>query len=312
MPLPVLLDTDTGVDDALALILALRSPELSVKAITTVGGNVEVRHCTRNVLRILETMGLSDKPLVAQGEGKPLRRKLFTAPEVHGKDGLGNSGRWSPARRSNVGDAVDTILTLCDKFSGKLVIIALGPLTNIARAWLKKPATLMKVKRIITMGGAFRVPGNTGPVSEFNYYVDPEAAHQLLNSGLPITLVPLDLTQQIVLMKSELEYRARRRSNRLSRFVLRFMRLYMRYHRKTEGFLGAFLHDPITVSVAIDPGLFRTQRVFVQVETKSDLTRGMTIGDFRKKSGARGAAVQVALRMDKERFLKLFHERLWS
>lgn len=312
MPLPVLLDTDAGVDDALALILALRSPELSVKAITTVGGNVEVRHCTRNVLRILETMGLSGKLLVAQGNGKPLRRKLFTAPEVHGKDGLGNSGRWSSAGLSTVGQAVHTILALCEGFPGKLVIIALGPLTNIARAWLKRPATLMKVKRIIIMGGAFRVPGNTGPVSEFNFYVDPEAANLLLNSGLPITLVPLDLTQQIVLMRSELEYRARRRSNRLSKFVLRFTRLYMRYHQKTEGFLGAFLHDPIAVSVAIDRELFRTQRASVQVETKGDLTRGMTIGDFRKKSGVRRKAVDVALRIDKERFLTLFHERLWS
>ncbi len=249
-------------------------------------------------------------PQVAQGATKPLRRELFTAPEVHGRDGLGNLGRWIPGQRRSKGNAVETILAACERFPRRLTVIALGPLTNIARALLKKPAALKKVKRIITMGGAFRVPGNTGPVAEFNYYVDPEAADVVLSSGLPITLVPLDLTQQIVLMRSEMEYRAGRRSSPMARFVLRFTRSYMQYHQKTEGFFGAFLHDPIAVSVAINPRLIRAQRARVRVETEGSLTRGMTITDFRQKPVS--PAVDVALRIERDQFLKLFHERVWS
>ncbi len=162
------------------------------------------------------------------------------------------------------------------------------------------------------MGGAFRVPGNTGPVAEFNYFVDPDAAHVLLNTGLPITVVPLDLTHQIVLMRREMERRAKLETGNLTSTILRFTKFYMQYHRTTEGFYGAYLHDPIAVAVAIDPTLVRVRSVHVDVETEGQHTRGMTVADFRKLPRQHERTVNVALTLNRERFLKLFHERLWK
>ena len=315
MARPVLIDTDTGVDDALALILALRSRELSVKAITTVAGNVEVGKCTRNALAILHLLGVADKPAVSEGAQKPLCRPLFRAPEVHGTDGLGNARRYilaSSTPRKCEQSAAKTIVDHCRSFGNKLVIVALGPLTNLALAWKKNPEAMMKVGRIISMGGAFRVPGNTGPVAEFNYYVDPEAAHLLLNSGLRITIVPLDVTEQIVLMRKELEYRAARRAGRVAKAILRFTKSYMKYHEMTEGFNGGYLHDPLAVAVAIQPDLVQTTRVHVDIETLGRYTRGMSLADFKNKLKRGKPTVEVASKVDRERFLRLFHERIWE
>jgi len=313
MPRPLLIDTDPGVDDALALILALQSPELSVKAITTVAGNVEVRKCTRNALRILHLLHPANPPIVAQGASKPLHRLLLTAPEVHGTDGLGNIALPVPSSTiKSSAHAVDVIIQCCREYAGKLIIVAIGPLTNLAMAWRKNPVALRRVRRVISMGGAFHVPGNTGPVAEFNYFVDPEAAHVLLQSGLPITLIPLDVTQQIVLMRKELEYRAKRRASALASAVLRFTRTYMQRHKKTQGFHGGYLHDPVAVAAAINYGLIQTKSASVDVETTGTLTRGMTVADFRSKTDPKRPSVDVALRIDRDRFFKLFHERLWQ
>jgi purine nucleosidase/pyrimidine-specific ribonucleoside hydrolase len=332
LPRPILIDTDTGVDDALALIVALRSPEVSVKAITTVAGNVEVEKCTRNVFRILRLLQLGETPIVAQGAKKPLHRPLFSAPEVHGHDGLGNFlMRLPPTAKKNPRGAVDVIIESCRRYAGRLTIVAIGPLTNLARAWKKDRTALRQVGRIVSMGGAFHVPGNTGPVAEFNYFVDPEAAHILLQSGLPITVVPLDVTQQLVLMRKEVEYRAKRRASALASAILLFTRPYMRYHKKAEGFDGAYLHDPIAVAAAIDRRLIQTRGVHVDVETSGSYTRGMTVADFRarvpfkpkaylrprrmslwlKPPAEKKPSVDIAVKIDRERFLKLFHERLW-
>ncbi|MCI0708048.1 MAG: nucleoside hydrolase [Ignavibacteriae bacterium] len=315
MPKPILIDTDTGVDDALALIVALRSPELAVRTITTVAGNVEVRKCTRNVLMLLELLHAGENITVAEGAPRPLKRKLFSAPEVHGKDGLGNitlHKKFPVSRRRVSLNGIEEIISFCKVHGKKGSIVALGPLTNIARAFLKNPAALRGIGSIVTMGGAFRVPGNTGPVAEFNYYVDPEAAHIVLNSGLPITVVPLDLTERIALMRKEFEYRASRRASPVANAVLRFTKLYMAYHKRTEGFNGGYAHDPIAVVVAIDPAIVSTRPVSVAVETSGELTRGMTVADFRKPRATKVRKVNVALSINREKFLKLFHERLWK
>lgn len=312
-PKPVLIDTDTGVDDALALILALRSPELSVKAITTVAGNIEVPKCTRNVQLILDLLQVQERPIVAQGAKRPMQRPLFTAPEVHGDDGLGNiSAILPPSRAGKPARAVDVILECCRRYGPKLTIVAIGPLTNLALAWNSDPRTMRRVGRVITMGGAFRVPGNTGPVAEFNYFVDPDAAHLVLNSGLPVTVIPLDVTHQVVLMRKEMEYRAKRRASKVAMTILEFTRHYMRYHLKTHGFNGGYLHDPIAVAAAIDPSLLRTRTVHVDVETEGAHTRGMTVADFHQRRTLDRNTVNVALTIDRERFLRLFHERLWK
>lgn len=302
---PIIIDTDAGVDDALALILALRSPEVSVEAITTVAGNVDVEKCTRNVAHILDLLQPVSTPLIAQGSRRPLKRKLVTAPEVHGRDGLGNIGSKERVRVKR--NAVEVILDCCRKFGNKLTIVALGPLTNLAKAIRKNLRTLKMSERIVSMGGALRVPGNTGPVAEFNYFVDPEAARLVLNSGLNVTVVPLDLTQQVVVMRREIEHRAKKRAGKVADFILRSTKHYMRYHMAPEGFNGGYLHDPITVASVIQPSLVQATRSGIDVETKGDLTRGMTVAE----SGKSGT-VDVATRIDKEAFLRLFHERVWQ
>jgi inosine-uridine nucleoside N-ribohydrolase len=312
MPKPILIDTDTGVDDALALILAFRSPELSVKAITTVAGNIEVQKCTRNVHRVLDLLQIQERPIVAQGAKRPLRQSLLTASEVHGSDGLGNVSKSLPAVRSfKPANAVQTMLECCDRYGAKLTIVAIGPLTNLALAWKSDPRTMRKAGHIITMGGAFHVPGNTGPVAEFNYYVDPEAAHIVLNSGIPVTVIPLDVTHQVVVMRKEMEYRAKRRASTVAMTVLEMTREYMRYHMDTQGFNGGYLHDPMAVAVAVDRTLVKTRKVRVDVETTGTYTRGMTVSDFPDRRSGKPHAVQVAFTVDRDRFLRLFHERLW-
>lgn len=311
MPRTVLIDTDAGVDDALALILALRSKELDVRAITTVAGNVRVRECTRNVLTILDHVGGNPGVLVAEGAARPLRRRLVTAREVHGADGLGNARpKARPAHRKDPRPAWEVMARLSRSFGKRLTMVALGPLTNVALALQRSPSSMRNIAKIVSMGGAFRVAGNTGPVAEFNYFVDPEAAQTVLSSGIPVTMIPLDLTQQIVVMWNDIDRRAARRANPLSRLVSRMTRFYMRYHQRTERFLGGYLHDPIAVAAAIQPSFFHTVRLEVEVETRGRVTRGMTVADFRKRPG--GHTVQVALQFDKERFLKLFHEGLWK
>lgn len=309
---PVILDTDAGVDDALSIILALRSPEISVRAITTVAGNVEVEKCTRNVALLLNLLQPRDRPTVARGAAKPLKRNLVTAPEVHGKDGLGNVASRRRIAPVITKSAVAVMGELCDSLGQKLTIIALGPLTNLALLLKKKPRALRKVGRIVSMGGAFHVPGNTGPVAEFNYYVDPDAAQLLMNSGLPITVIPLDVTEQVVLMRREVEYRAKRRASAVARFVLSATKQYMRYHKRTEGFYGGYLHDPIAVAAAVFPSLMEIKKLHVEVETEGKLTRGMTIAESHRSGAPRKPEVHVATKIDRERFLRFFHERLWK
>lgn len=312
MAKPILIDTDAGVDDALALILAFRSPELSVKAITTVAGNVEVKKCTRNVYRILDLLQVKDRPVVAEGARRPLRAPLLIASEVHGKDGLGGvSANLPPVGKINPGKAVETILQFCRRYGKRLTIVTVGPLTNVALALKADRQTVLRAGRIISMGGAFHVPGNTGPVAEFNYYVDPDAAHAVLTSGVPVTVIPLDVTHQVVVMRSEMEYRARRRASTVAQTILDMTRDYMLYHRETQGFNGGYLHDPLAVGVAVDSTLVRTRKVHVDVEAAGSYTRGMTVADFRTRIPRSQRTVDVALKVDRDRFLRLFHGRLW-
>lgn len=305
----ILIDTDAGVDDALAIIYAMHSPEVRIEVITTVAGNVEVDKCTRNVKTILQYCHSGYSPDVVEGSREPLRLPLTTAPEVHGKDGLGNTLQgMSIHPGSRARGAVERIRRACDQFADQLTIVALGPLTNIALAFRKYPGSIRKAHRIVSMGGAFRVPGNTGPVAEFNYFVDPDAADLVLKSKLPLRIVPLDVTEQIVFLRKDLQQIVSRRQTPLSSFIYRFTSSYMHYHKKTLGFLGGYLHDPLAVAIAITPSLAKTQRIHVDVECESVLTRGMTVADFRKKG--KRTDPEVVIGFDQEKFLRMFHRRL--
>jgi inosine-uridine nucleoside N-ribohydrolase len=310
----IIIDTDTGVDDALAIILALRSPELRVEAITTVAGNVEVEKCTRNCLLLLGLLQPKRIPVVAQGAEKPLMRRLVTAPEVHGNDGLGGVASRYPAskHRTTGRDANEVILEFVRRHPHKITIVAIGPLTNIAHALRKDLKAMKKVQEIIIMGGAFGVAGNTGPVAEFNMYVDPEAAERVLRSGAPITLVPLDATQRVALQRSDVIRLARKGSNGIGLFVERITKKYMRYHWTTEGFLGGYLHDPLAVGVAINKRFVRCREVHVEVETRGEVTRGMTVAEMRQMHEQRKPNVRMAVEVKHKEFLQFFQSRVWG
>jgi len=317
----VIIDTDAGVDDALALIFALRSPELFVEAITTVSGNVHVDLCTQNVLRVLDILRLPSPPPVARGEEKPLSRTLFTAPEVHGEDGLGGVH----SIRNNLGDlkypeppleateisAPELIADKVAKYDGEISIVTLGPLTNIARAINHKPATMRSLKEIICMAGAFRTYGNTTPVAEFNAYVDPEALEIVLDSGIPVTFVPLDVTERVCLTEDCVAREISPLGTKLSEFVVDLVQGYMKYHKETTGVPGCFLHDPLAVGVSIDESVVELVEGYVQVETAGKITRGMTVCDLRSVPCVKRAPnARICTEVDSERFLRLFLSRI--
>lgn len=320
MAIPVLIDTDPGIDDALALIFALRSMEIEVNAVTTVAGNVPIELATRNLFRILTELSVPASFPVAQGAQAPLRRPLVSAGHIHGDDGLGNLDRLrrpdgsflypDPAIQLVSHDGADLILETIRRCLDELVLIALGPLTNLAIAFERDPAIMRKVREVIIMGGAFAVPGNVTPSAEFNFYVDPEAAHQVLSAGLPVQIVPLDVTRQVILRREAAEHRMAGRQDRASRFVWDMIRSGFELARSSERVNGLTLHDPLAVGVAVDPSLVKLTPLFVDVETEGRLTRGMSLADLRPGERAPSPNCQVAMAVDADRFLSVFLERI--
>ena len=316
---PILIDTDPGIDDALAILLAFGSPEVSVEAITTVAGNVEVDLATRNALRILDVVRPGRRPRVARGAAAPLVGPLVTAAHVHGDDGLGNVGRClepdgrlrypEPPRTLEMLDGAGLILETADHFAGRLVIVALGPLTNVALALQRDPARLAQAARLVVMGGAVAVAGNVTPAAEFNIHVDPEAAAAVLASGLPVELVPLDVTRQVVLTRSELASALARHGGPAARFIEDFTAHGFDFEtRRGDGTMA--LHDPLAMGVAVDPSLVTLEALHVAVECQGSLTRGMTVADRRPHRNAPPPTCRAALDVDAPRFLRLFLERV--
>jgi pyrimidine-specific ribonucleoside hydrolase len=322
-PLPILLDVDAGVDDTLAIAFALLSPRLEVKGISTVAGNVPVQFCTRNVLLTLEILRpmLRSLPPIVEGVSTPLQKKLFTAKEVHGDDGIGNASRFypRPSLKPQKISSADFIIRTVQK-NPHLTIIATGPLTNIALAIKKNKSAMQHVQEISVMGGAFGEFHNTGPVAEFNFYVDPDAADIVMQSGIPIRLHPLNVTEQCIVTPHDLQIVPTRR---LKEYLLRVTKFYFQFHRRTERLLGGYLHDPLAVAAVIDPSLFVYEAGYTHVECAGKYTRGMSIF-FPKLDPAREAAlpdwvtfalrrrtsVEVARRVNPVRAKKLFFQTL--
>jgi inosine-uridine nucleoside N-ribohydrolase len=303
----VILDVDTGVDDALAIMLALRSPELEVLGITTVSGNVPVAQCTANTLLTLELLEAPDVPVVS-GAAVPLAKEAFTAAEVHGTDGLGNvtARHPIPLRRATPG-AAEFLLEMIRRFPRELTLVATGPLTNVAMAIQQDREAMHGLHGITVMGGAIRVPGNVGPTTEFNFAVDPEAAAIVLGAGLSIGLVPLDVTEQVVLSREAVE--GAKGIGKLQAFIRDMTAATMAFHREHEGFDGMFLHDPLAVGVAADPSLVRVQSMAVAVERRGELTSGMAVADLRRRSRATPTA-SVCVEVEAARFLHTFTQRV--
>jgi inosine-uridine nucleoside N-ribohydrolase len=316
MPRAILLDTDTGVDDALAICLGLRSPELRVVGITAVHGNVPVRRALANILRTLDVLRPDDPPPVALGADRPLVRAPVHAQDVHGSDGLGGATRLAgpdggllypeSSRAPDARHATGVLLDAIGEQPGEVTLVAVGPLTNVALALQRDPERMRQVRGLVVMGGAFRRQGNMSPVAEFNVFCDPHAAQAVLDSRLPLTLIPLDVSERVVLSRAMVE-----RPGPVAQFVRDITREYMDFGERVEHIPGCYVHDALTVAYLLDPTLFRTVERYVAVETEGRITAGQTVADLREPPRFGGAPnARIAVDVDAEGFLRLFASRV--
>lgn len=278
-----LIDTDTASDDAVALIMALRAPDVRVSAITVVAGNVGVDEATRNALYTAELCG-SSVP-VYMGAARPLLRECQHAEWFHGRDGLGDQGYPSPRRRAESKHAADAIIETTSANPG-ITVVTLGPLTNLALALAREPDIVKNVARCIVMGGNPCTEGNVTPAAEFNMWVDPEAARMVMHSGLPIQLVGWHLCRgQANLLAADIEYVLSIGTD-LARFTIDCNRTAMEANRLQTGQIGIALPDPTAMAIALDPSICTNHsRHYVEIETQSELTRGMTVVDRLNVAG---------------------------
>lgn len=296
----VVIDTDPGIDDAVAILLALKSAEFDVKGITTVAGNIGIATTTRNAGRILALEGRIDVPVVAGAAG-PLSRKGFDTADIHGNDGLGGVAFPDPLASPIGNDAVAWLRDTLDAAdAGTIDILALGPLTNIARLVQDHPASAKRIGRVIAMGGAVYEPGNIGPRAEFNIAADPEAAEIVFGAGLKVTLIPLDVTRKV---------RATRDDTAMLQqtgvpAAVQSGALIDAYFQSTTGGESRPLHDPCVMLLALDEALFGCEMLKLTVDTGTTRDAGaLTVSED-------GAPVSVALKVESAAVLKLLYDRL--
>jgi inosine-uridine nucleoside N-ribohydrolase len=300
----IVIDCDPGHDDAIAILLALASPEVELVGVTAVAGNQTLDKTTRNALVTLEVGGRSDIP-VAAGAEAPLRRELRTAAHVHGETGLDGPELLEPQAQPACEHAVDF---LAEKIDRGTVLVPTAPLTNIALLLERHPEIHERIERIVWMGGAIG-EGNITPAAEFNAFVDPEAAALVFASGIPITMIGLDVTHKALFTRVHVEQL--REAGRAGRFVAELSDFFQRFHERSYGFDGSPIHDAMAVAHVIDPTLVTTRRVNVAVETRSELCDGRTVVDLRGVTG-RPENADVGVDVDAGRFLELLVSRLGS
>ncbi len=299
----ILLDTDPGIDDALAILLALASPEVQLEAITTVSGNVDVNYTTRNALALLELAGHLEIP-VARGCERPILRQPVYAHHVHGPQGLGYLELPAPQLQPLTDHAVNVIIDRIMGAPGVITLVTIGPLTNIALAAHREPRITQYVHEVVIMGGALRVPGNTTPSAEFNIYADPHAAYVVFHAGWPIRLVSLDTTTQVRLQREEVETLAQRGSP-----ITSAIKQMVDFYFDTFDANGFQMHDPLCLAAAFQPDLLTWEPAYVDVELQGTLTLGETVAYFQRPD-APPPNMQAAVAVDAERFLQLFLGRI--
>jgi inosine-uridine nucleoside N-ribohydrolase len=293
---PIVIDCDPGHDDAIAILLALASPEVELVGVSTVAGNQTLDKTTRNALVTLEIAGRADIP-VAAGADAPLRRELRTAAHVHGETGLDGPELPEPSARSVEADPGEWL-------EPGVVLVATAPLTNVAR-WLERG---IRPDRIVWMGGAI-AEGNVTPAAEFNAFVDPEAAAAVFASGIPLAMVGLDVTHKALFTRAHAE--RLRGTGRAGRFVAELSDFFQRFHERSYGFDGSPIHDAMAVAHVVDPTLMTTRRANVAVETQSEHCDGRTVVDLRGVTG-REPNADVGVDVEADRFLELLVSRLAS
>ena len=303
----IILDCDPGHDDAIALLLALGSPELELLGVTTVAGNQTLAKTTANGIRVLDHVGRDDVP-VAAGAQRPLVREQRVAPEVHGETGLDGPDLPPPARAPVPEHAIDWIAKQLAAASGPVTLVPTGPLTNIALFLARYPQLEARIERIVLMGGAIAT-GNVTPAAEFNIWVDPEAAHRVFSSGLDVTMVGLDVTHRALMRES---HAARlEASGTAGRLVADLYRFYARHHARRYGWDGAPVHDAVALAHVVDGTLLEVRDAAVRVDTGPEPSRGRTYVDLHGTTGW-PERCHVAVDIDAERFLELLIERISS
>lgn len=305
MPRPIIIDCDPGLDDAIALAMALRSPALDVKAITTSAGNQTPEKTLHNALGLLALMQREDIP-VAGGAAKPLMRDLVIADYVHGKTGMGNTHLPQPTRQAVKQTAVELIADLLRTNPEPVTLVVTGPMTNIALLLAQYPELKPRIERIVFMGGGMNA-GNTTPVAEFNIYVDPQAAEMVLQSGVPLTMAGLNVTHQALVLPQDIE-RIRHINNPVATAVAGMLDFYLPlYLNHPRGLPGAAMHDPCTIAWLLAPELFESRKLWVGVETQGHYTVGMTVVDEFGQNG-KPANVDVLTRIHRQGFIDLLAE----
>ena len=302
----VILDCDPGHDDAIAILLAARSPALDMRAITVVAGNQTLEKTLHNALRVCSFAGIRDIPIAA-GMSRPLVRDQIVAGDIHGASGLDGPALGEPTMAPVPTHAVDLIVEEVLAAPGEITLVPTGPLTNIAGALRREPKITGKLQGIVLMGGAI-AGGNITPAAEFNIYADPEAAHIVFTSGVALAMIGLDVTHQSIPGPRERE-RIRRIGNPVAKLVDELLEFFGTSYRDVFGFEGPPIHDAVAVAEAIQPGIVRTQRVNVEIETRGALTSGMTVCDMYGITG-RAPNCAVGVELDRARFYDLLVEGL--
>jgi purine nucleosidase len=304
----IIIDTDPGQDDAIAILLALASPELEVVGITAVAGNVPLRLTEKNARKICELAGRPDVRVFAGAE-RPLLRRSVTAEHVHGKTGLDGPVLPKPTMPLQEQHAVDFIIeTLMKEESGTITLCPLGPLTNIALALIREPRIAPRIKEIVLMGGGFFEGGNMTPAAEFNIYVDPHAADVVFRSGAPIVVMPLDVTHKALTTAARIEA-IRSLGTRVGDAAAALLEFFERFDEEKYGTDGGPLHDPCVIAYLLRPELFTGRHCNVEVEISSELTMGMTVVDWWGVTD-RPKNAMVMRDIDADGFFTLLTDRL--
>ena len=307
-PHSLIIDTDPGQDDAVAILLALASPEINLLGITTVAGNVPLALTQENARKICDLAGRTDMQVFA-GLDRPLVRPLVTAEHVHGRTGLDGPVLPDPETPLQEQHAVDYIIdTLRREPAGSVTLAPIGPLSNIAMAMQRAPDIIPRIRQIILMGGAYFEVGNITPAAEFNIYVDPHAAQVVFASGVPVIMMPLDVTHK-ALTRTDRVAALRAIGNRTGVAVAEMLEFFERFDEAKYGSDGGPLHDPCTVAWMIAPDIFNGRPCNVEIETASPLTMGMTVVDWWQVSTRPHNALVIG-DLDADRFFALITERL--
>ncbi|GAV67154.1 IU_nuc_hydro domain-containing protein, partial [Cephalotus follicularis] len=314
-PKKMIIDTDPGIDDAMAIFLALKSPEVEVIGLTTIYGNVYTTLATRNALHLLEVAARTDIP-VAEGSHVTITKgtKLRIADFVHGADGLGNQNFLPPKGKAIKQSAAEFLVEQANLYPGKVTVVALGPLTNVAMAIQLDPAFSKNIGQVFLLGGAFAVNGNVNPAAEANVFGDPEAADIVFTSGADVLAVGINVTHQVVLTGADRD-KLQQSNGKFAQYLCKILDVYFSYHRDAYSTKGVYLHDPTALLAAIDPSLFTYTEGVVRVQTNG-ITRGMTIlYNKQKRFGevtewSDKPTVKVAVTVNAPTVVRLVMERL--